>query len=124
MPVWLAAGLGSIFGGIFRSLWPKAVQAVMWLAKSRLGLVIATAFAWLGINFATVKIILEPAIDFLTDSASAGYGGGEFGAVATQWMGLLQFDRALTMIISAVVAKHAIMSGRLFLFKRGFGAKP
>ncbi|WP_017115337.1 DUF2523 family protein, partial [Xanthomonas vasicola] len=40
------------------------------------------------------------------------------------WFGVLQFDKALTMVISAIAAKHAIMQGRLFLFKRGFGAKP
>ena len=124
MPVWLAAALGSIFGGIFRAIWPRIVASVMWLAKSRLGLIISTAFVWLGINLATVKIVLEPAIDLLRGYANSGLGGGQMGAVAVNWLGLLQFDRALTMIISAIAAKHAIMAGRLFLFKRGFGAKP
>lgn len=107
-----------------RNAWPKMVAAGMWLFKSRLGLIISTAFLWLGVNFATVKIVLEPAIDLLSGYAQGGMGGGELGTVAVNWLGLLQFDRAITMIISAVVAKHAVMKGRLFLFKRGFGAKP
>lgn len=101
------------------------LTGLMWLFKSRIGLFIATAMAWLGINWGTMKLAVEPAIDLLTGYAQqAGSGGGELGAIATQWMGVMNFDRALTMVISAIAAKYAIMQGRLWLFKRGFGAKP
>ncbi|CAD7716636.1 hypothetical protein LMG31884_22630 [Xanthomonas hydrangeae] len=103
----------------------QLVTALAWLFKSRIGLWIMTAFVWLGINFGTIKMVVEPAIDLLTGYAqSMGSGNGELGATALAWFGVMQFDKALTMVISAVAAKHAIMQGRLFLFKRGFGAKP
>ncbi len=35
-------------------------------------------------------------------------GGGEFGAVAIGYLGVLNFDIALTMIISAVAIKHFV----------------
>ncbi|MFI8716349.1 DUF2523 family protein [Stenotrophomonas sp. NPDC077464] len=95
-----------------------------WLFRSRIGLFVMTALAWLGINFGTIKMVIEPAIDLLRQHAQGLGGGGEMGAAAMAWAGVLQFDRGLTMIISAIAAKHAIMQGRLFLFKRGFGAKP
>lgn len=100
------------------------IAALSWLFRSRIGLWVMTALAWLGINFGTIKMVIDPAIDLLKGYAQGLGGGGQLGATAMQWMGVLNFDRALTMIISAVAAKHAIMQGRLFLFKRGFGAKP
>jgi hypothetical protein len=101
------------------------IAGLLWLFKSRIGLFIVSAMAWLGINWGTMKLAIEPAIDLLTGYAqSAGNASGQFGSVAVQWMGLLNFDKALTMVISAVAAKHAVMQGRLWLFKRGFGAKP
>lgn len=108
---------------------PALVAAIMsglaWLFKSQIGLFIMTALAWLGINFGTVKLVVEPAIELLQGYArSMGGGSGDLGATAVQWLGVLQFDKALTMIISAVAIKHGVMAGRLYLFKRGFGAAP
>ncbi|WP_434989693.1 DUF2523 domain-containing protein [Xanthomonas melonis] len=103
----------------------QLVAGLAWLFKSRIGLWIMTALVWLGINFGTIKMVVEPAIDLLKGYAEGmGNGNGQLGADAMAWFGVLQFDKALTMVISAVAAKHAIMQGRLFLFKRGFGAKP
>lgn len=92
--------------------------------KTKLGLFIMGAMIWLGINFATIKMVIEPAIDLLLGYAEGGMGGGPYAAVAIQWMGVLNFDRAITMVVSAIISKHAVMQGRLFLFKRGFGATP
>ncbi|WP_247644823.1 DUF2523 family protein [Xylella fastidiosa] len=39
-------------------------------------------------------------------------------------LAILNFDRAVSMIISAYVARFAVLNGRLYLFKRGFGATP
>lgn len=102
----------------------QLVVGLAWMFKSRIGLWIMTALVWLGINFGTVKMVIEPSIDLLRQYAQSVNGGGELGATAMQWFGVLNFDKALTMVISAVVSKYAVMQGRLFLFKRGFGAKP
>jgi hypothetical protein len=127
MPAWLAALVPTILAAIgqaFRAFWPQVIRGIGWLFKSRLGLFISSAFVWLGINFGTIKLVIEPTINQLKQFSQSGAAGGELGAIAMQWAGMLNLDRAITMIISAIVAKHAIMQGRLFLFKRGFGATP
>lgn len=127
MPVWLASLVPTILaalGQAFRAFWPQIIRGVNWLWKSQAGLWLMSAFTWLGINFGTIKLAVEPAIQQLEQYAAQGAASGEYGAVAMQWAGVMNLDRGLTMIVSAIVAKHAIMQGRLFLFKRGFGAKP
>lgn len=116
--------VGGILGGMAaRRMIAGVVTGIGTLFKSRLGLFITSAMLWLGINFATIKLAVEPAIDMLYSYAQSS-GGGQYGAIAMQWMGVLNLDKAITMIGSAVMMKHAVMQGRLYLFKRGFGAKP
>lgn len=98
------------------------LQGLRWLLMSRLGLFIVTALTWLGINLSTVNLILEPTMELLENFAQGQGGGGEYFAIAQQWGGVLHFDDALTMVISAYVTKQVVMQGRLFLFRRGVGA--
>ena len=102
------------------------VSALGWMLRSQIGLLLVTGLAWLGMNFASVKLIVEPIYDQLTNYATPTSGGsgelGQMAAVMFQYLGLLNFDKALTMIISAVAMKKAITAGRLYLFKRGVGA--
>ena len=96
------------------------INALRILFFSRLGLFIMSALVWLGINFTTVKLVLDPTIDLLRGfTENIGGGTGYWVQTASAWAGVMNFDRAITMVISAVVTKHAIMQGRLFLFKRG-----
>ena len=123
----IAGGLGAAARKVSGAAVAASVVAgITYMYKTKLGLFVMAAMVWLGINFATIKMAIEPAIDLLRQYADGGLGqgGGEFADTAIAWMGVLNFDKALTMIISAVITKHAVMQGRLFLFKRGFGAKP
>lgn len=104
--------------------WGPLVVAFGYLLKTRMGFIILTAFTWLGINFTTIKLVIEPAITLLqgvTENVGTG-GTSAFAAAAAGYMGIMQMDRAVTMIISAVATKHLVTQGRLFLFKRGVGA--
>lgn len=100
------------------------LNGLRWLFFSRLGFMILTAFAWLGINFGSVNLIIQPTIDALEGFAngSQGGGGGEYFLIAQQWGGVLNFDNALTMVISAYTTRVIMLNARLFLFKRGVGA--
>jgi hypothetical protein len=100
------------------------VNALRILFLSRVGLWIASALAWLGINWGSVKLVIEPAANLLKGyiNGLGSGGGGEFAATAMQYAGLLNLDRAVTMIVSAYITKHAVMQGRLFLFRKGVGA--
>lgn len=117
--------IGGILGGLAaRRIIAGIVTGFGHLLRSKLGFFILTAFAWLGINFGTMKLLVEPALDVLYGFAQGGGGGGQFASVAIQWMGVMNFDRAITMIGSALTIKWSMNQGRLFLFKKGFGAKP
>lgn len=101
------------------------VSGITYMYRTKLGLFVAGAMVWLGINFATIKLTVEPAIELLLGYADSGsMAGGEFTTTAIGWMGVLQFDKAITMVVSAIVTKTVLLKGRLFLFKRGFGATP
>lgn len=92
------------------------------LFMSRIGLFIMTAMTWLGINWGTMTMVIEPTLNLLRGFAQGtGGGGGQYVGIAQQWMGVLQFDRALTMVISAYVTQQTIMRGRLYLFKKAGG---
>lgn len=119
-----------IVSGLSFAAWRGASMAIVagvitgitYMFKTKLGLFVMGAMVWLGVNWGSYKLIIEPGIDLLLDYAQGGMGGGEYAATAIAWMGVLKFDVSITMVISAIVAKHAAMQGRLFLFKRGFGA--
>ena len=106
----MPALLGWIISGI--------TSAVMWLFKNRIGQIITAILVWAGVSIASYEFGIDPFIDALRDYAQGGAGGGEYATWALQWMGLLQFDKALTMIISAVAAHHTMNAGRAFLKRR------
>lgn len=122
----LVGGIGAVAKKVSNAAIVAAIiSGITHMYKTKLGLFVVAAMLWMGINFATIKIAIEPAIHLLRQYSENGVGGGgvgDFGATAVAWLGVLQFDRAITMIISAVITKHAVMQGRLFLFKKGFGA--
>ena len=97
------------------------LTGLRYLFLSRIGLFIATALVWLGVNFITMKVVIEPAIAMLQSFAQGGggSGAGEYWTIATQWAGVLNFDRALSMVVSAYVTHKALSASRLFLAKRG-----
>ncbi|MCD8474005.1 DUF2523 domain-containing protein, partial [Xylella taiwanensis] len=69
--------------------------------------------------------VISPLVDQLyTYMDSVGSSGGQFGDLAVRALGILNVDRALSMIISAYVARFAVLNGRLYLFKRGYGGTP
>ena len=110
----MPAILGWIVSGV--------ISGILWLFKNRIGQMCMAVLAWAGVSLATYSLGVQPFIDHLEDLAQGGMGGGEYAAVALQWMGLLNFDEALTMVISAVAAKHALSAGRVFFRKSVAGA--
>lgn len=105
-------------------MWGILVSAGVWLFKSRIGLFISSALLWMGINYGSVKMVLEPTIallDGFMDQSGAGVGG-TFAPIMFNWMGVLNFDRAVTMIVSAYVTKQGVTAARLAWFKTGAGA--
>lgn len=107
--------------------WGPLLVAIGSLMKSRLGMFILAAFMWLGINFTTIKIIIEPALDVLTGLAETAGTGGSGSAVAmaaAQYMGIMKFDLAITMVISAIVSRNLVQSGGMRLTRAAVPGTP
>ena len=100
--------------------------ALLWVFKSRIGLFIASALVWMGINYGTLTIVLEPTIALLEGHMAAAQAGGSgssgVGLAMWQWMDVLEFDRAASMIVSAYVTRAGVTAARLAWFKSGAGA--
>lgn len=117
--------IAGVLGGVAaRRVIAGIVTGIGTLFRSKIGLFIAGAMVWLGISFATIKLGVEPVLDMLYAHAQGGAGGGPYAAAALQWMGVMNLDRAITMVGSAALMRQSLTHGRLYLFKRGFGAKP
>lgn len=121
-----AAAAPWIIRMLVKYAWGPLIVAIGTLMKSRLGMFILAAMLWLGINFTTLKIIIEPALDVLTGLAQqAGTGGAtQFGMAAAQYMGIMKFDLAITMVISAIVARNLVQSGGMRLTRAAVPGTP
>lgn len=95
------------------------VNAFRVLFASRLGAWVAGALAWLGLSFGVQKVAVEPAIEQLRGYMDSLGGSGELAADALAWAGVMNFDIAVTMLISAVAIRRGISAGRVFLKRRG-----
>lgn len=99
---WLLRGLNAILG-------------------NRLATWVAQVLGWLGLQVAFGTFAFGPLIAQIRGYAegieTAG-GGGELTAAALNWLGFLNFDKALTMILSAYVMAFAATSARAFLRRR------
>lgn len=93
------------------------LSGLAWLFRNRIGQWIVAALAWMGLAWATTEFAVDPWLDLLEQHVS-GVGGGQLGATALQWFGVLKFDKCCTMIASAVVTKFGMESARAFLVKR------
>ena len=97
MPAFLApllAAIGALFSRVI------ATRAGQW---------IATALAALGISYVTTEAVLDPIIGLVQSS----FGG--VGATAAQWMGVMNIDKYVSIVLSAYTAggiKRAIMVKR------------
>lgn len=87
------------------------------LFRSRIGEWFAAALLFFGLSWATHKFVVDPWLDQLQTGVD-GVGGGDLGAAAAAWFGVLQFDVACTMIASAVVAKYTSDAAKAFLVKK------
>ena len=94
------------------------ISALVWTFKSRIGLFIASALAWAGLTYGTQKVLIQPTLDLIEAQAASVGGQGDLGGAILGWMGVLQFDVAMTMIMSAFVTKMGVSAAKVMLLKR------
>jgi len=109
MPLPLVAGAAALI--------PIVVTALRIMLLAKIGAFVAKLLMFFGFTWATNKFAVEPALDALrTHMAIAP--SGEYGAVMVQWLGVLRFDQAVTMVISAYGAAWTIKGAKVWLAKQ------
>jgi hypothetical protein len=80
------------------------------------GKIIVGILGFFGLEYITYHYGIAPALAWISDLMTTG-PGGEFGAACIAWMGVMQFDRAVTMLLSAWGIAQTIKSAKSFLGK-------
>jgi hypothetical protein len=86
---------------------------VMLMAK--LGTIVLSCLAFFGMTWGINKWAVAPAIAALEGYVDQLGAGGGAAATALQWAGVLQFDSAISVLISAYTIKWTIVSARVWL---------
>ncbi len=102
----MSIGFGDVISTAINSL---RVMLFTWNGSFALGIL-----AFFGLTWGVHRVIMTPSIGFIQNLMGGG-PGGEFGATAIAWMGVLRFDVAVSMIVGALVARAAISAAKAAL---------
>lgn len=91
------------------------VLRVMLLAK--IGSIIVAGLMFLGLSFAVSNYAIDPMLAALESYVAQIGSGGDAAAVAMQWAGVLNFDKAISVLVSAYTTVWTIKSAKVFLMK-------
>lgn len=108
----IGGGLVAIFGTALRSAVGWAITGLGRLMSTRIGQWGAALLGYFGLAFATQTVVMGPVISQL----QAHMQGVSGDAVA--WLGYLNFDKACTMILSALAVRFGLQSAKVFLARR------
>ena len=97
-------------------LAPIVSVLLAWLSRFmmlKLGVWILGAMAYLGLYFGVDSFVIGPLVDQVRQIAE----GGITGSLA-EWVAFLNFDRAISMVLSAYTTAGAISATKVALFRR------
>lgn len=92
------------------------IAALSRLFATRIGTWAVALLAFLGIGLATNEVVIEPLLDQARSIVESNMSSA--GSMAIAWVSFLNFDKALTMLFSAVASRFAIAGTKVFLAKR------
>jgi hypothetical protein len=103
------------------ALIPLIVSSLMTVLRvlllSKIGSFIVAALLFLGLSLAIDNYAIDPLLAQLRNYvAQLGAGGGAM-ATAMQWAGVLNFDKACSVLLSAYTTAWTIKSAKVFLTK-------
>lgn len=91
------------------------MHALRVMLMAKIGAFVVKLLAFFGIAIVTNKLAIEPLLDQLEGFISQVGQTGQFAAVAIQWAGLMRFDDALSMVLSAFSTAMMIKQARVML---------
>lgn len=86
---------------------------VMLMAKA--GLFVAKVLGFFGLTFLTNEYAIEPLLAQIQGMMTGSAGGGDLGAALIAWAGVLRFDEAVSMVLSAYSTAMTIRGGKMVL---------
>jgi hypothetical protein len=92
------------------------INVLRWLLFTYAGKIVLSVLAYFGLSFVAHKFVIEPALDQIRAMMASG-PGGDIASYAFQWAGLLNLDKAVSMLISAWVICQGIKTGKVILSK-------
>lgn len=97
-------------------LAPIVAMILAWISRIMMikaGVWVVGALAYLGLYFGTQSFVIDPLIDQVRVIAEGGITG-----TLAEWVAFLNFDRAITMLLSAYVTAGGINAAKVALFRR------
>lgn len=85
------------------------------LLMAKIGAFIVSALLFFGFTFAVNNYAVQPAMDALTDYMNSMGSASSIAGTAIAWAGVLRFDAAVSVLISAYTVKWTIVSARVWL---------
>lgn len=101
--------------GAVAGLIALLVNMIRTMLMIKAGVIVAKILLFFGIQIVTDRYVIDPLLDFVRGMIDTGPAGG-IGAALVGWAGVLKFDQALSMILSAYATAASIRSLRV-----GFG---
>lgn len=100
-------------------MWVRLVAALGRGLKTKGGQWVAAVLASLGLGIATQTAVTGPAMDeLLAYMQTLTSGSGEYLAVAVQMLAFCNFDKAVTMVVSAYGARAGLRAARAYLTRK------
>lgn len=100
-------------------MWNRLVAALGRGIKSKGGQWVAAVLASLGLAFTTQAVITGPALDGLLSYMSGITGGsGKYMVAGVQMLAYINFDKAVTMVVSAYGIRAGLRAARAYLTKK------
>lgn len=91
------------------------MHALRIMLMAKIGAFVLKLLSFFGLAIVVNKFAIEPLLDQLTTFIADAGQTGEFAAVAIQWAGLMRWDDALSMIVSAFTTAIMIKQARVAL---------
>lgn len=89
------------------------VNALMVVWRSRIGQILLSALAWLGLTWGTQKVLIQPTVDVLYGYVTGMQSvGGTYAEFMLHGLGMMKADIAVTMCISAVGIRAGVVAAR------------
>lgn len=105
-------------GNLAKNVMRGVVVGIATMWRSRVGQFIALGLLWLGLSIGTYTVAIQPTLDLIGDLMTTNHGTGNVAVAMRQWIGVIKFDIAVSMIVSAYGIRKLAQAGRVFLKRR------